>query len=55
MASQALRVLAFAYQDTGHDDFIFTGLMGMMDPPRPEVKDALHLCQKAGIRVVMIT
>lgn len=55
MASQALRVLGFAYQDTEHDAFIFTGLMGMIDPPRPEVKNALALCQKAGIRVVMIT
>jgi len=65
MASNALRNLAIAYRvitevpsaadESLERDFIFLGIVGMMDPPRPEVKDALELCKKAGIRVVMIT
>ena len=37
------------------EDFVFVGIMSMIDPPRPEVKDAIAICKKAGIRVVMIT
>lgn len=37
------------------NDLIFLGLIAMNDPPRPEVKDAVSMCRKAGIRVVMIT
>jgi Ca2+-transporting ATPase len=65
LALQALRNLAFAYKElpsgTGEfkeemeEDFVFVGLMSMIDPPRPEVKDAIAICKKAGIRVVMIT
>ncbi len=65
MATQALRNLGFAYRDlpdTAHSfdeeiekDFVFVGVMGMIDPPREEVKDAIDSCSKAGIRVVMIT
>lgn len=64
MALQALRNLGFAYKDLPskvdfeermEDDFIFVGIMGMIDPPRTEVKDAIGLCKSAGIRVVMIT
>ena len=65
MATQALRNLGFAYRDlpdTTHSfdeeiekDFVFVGVMGMIDPPREEVKDAIDSCSKAGIRVVMIT
>lgn len=34
---------------------MFVGLIGLVDPPRPEVENALRLCQNAGIRVIMIT
>lgn len=65
MARQALRNLGFAYRElpatvTTYDesiekDFTFIGIMGMIDPPREEVKDAISTCKKAGIRVVMVT
>ncbi|WP_245530470.1 cation-translocating P-type ATPase [Pseudothermotoga thermarum] len=62
MAEQGLRVLAVAFKylesedySNLEDDLIFLGLMGMIDPPRPEVKEALEKCKKAGIDVVMIT
>ena len=65
LALQALRNLAFAYKElpSGNDeftedmeqDFVFVGIMSMIDPPRTEVKDAIAVCKKAGIRVVMIT
>jgi len=65
MAIQALRNLGFAYKElpesaTSLDEedeegFVFLGIMGMIDPPRGEVKDAIYLCNKAGIKVVMVT
>jgi len=66
MANQALRVLAMAYRElpekiSGYDeenlerDLVFVGFMGMLDPPREEAKDAVKVCEKARIRVVMIT
>ena len=60
-ASQAMRVLAFAWKRlAGRQDFIeeglvFVGLQAMIDPPRPEVFEALDLSRKAGVRVIMIT
>ena len=66
MASQALRVLAVAVRDFEvmpdmknaadiESDLVFIGLLGMIDPPRVEVKEAVALCKSAGIRAVMIT
>ncbi|OUQ25995.1 calcium-translocating P-type ATPase, PMCA-type [Flavonifractor sp. An135] len=66
MAEQALRVLGVAYRDleflprtlepeTVERDLTFLGLLGMMDPPRPQVRGAVEQCYAAGIRPVMIT
>ena len=61
MAGRALRVLALAYKQTQSadeqpfDGLTLLGMVGMIDPPRPEAKEAIHLCQQAGVRVVMIT
>ncbi len=66
LATQALRILAMAYRkvpDTLSDitpegvekELVFVGLMGMMDPPRSEVRDAIALCRRAGIIPIMIT
>ena len=64
LSSDALRVLAFAYKENPksyddekeiESDLIYLGLMGMIDPPRTGVKEAVEDCRKAGIRVIMIT
>lgn len=66
MSENALRVLAVAYKEIENlpenpnseeleKDLIFLGLIGMIDPPRSEAKDAVTLCKKAGIKPVMIT
>lgn len=58
-SSKALRLIAFAYKDSNIDspeeNMIFIGLMGMMDPPRDKVRDAIILCERSGIRPIMIT
>jgi Ca2+-transporting ATPase len=60
MAGEALRVLAVASKagatlETAEQDMTFLGLIGMIDPPRPEAKTAIQVCQQAGIKPVMIT
>ena len=66
MAKDALRVLAMAYKELDHEptdeemktiesDLIFVGMVGMIDPPREEVKTAVAKCKTAGIKTVMIT
>ena len=66
MADEALRVLAIAYLDipnlpskidteTVEKNLIFIGLIGIIDPPREGVKEAVATCKKAGIKTVMIT
>ena len=66
MAKDALRVLAMAYKEIDHEptkeemqtmenDLIYIGMVGMIDPPRVEVKAAVEKCKSAGIKTVMIT
>lgn len=65
MASAALRVIAVGYKEFENkppiksenieNDIVFCGLIGMVDPPRPEVKEAVNICCEAGIKPVMIT
>lgn len=56
MAADALRILAIAYTKAGKEENLtFLGLVGMIDPPREGVKEAIKQCSDAGIRVVMIT
>ena len=69
MAGDGLRVLAMAYKIVEPDNLetfkehlkqrlaklVFVGLTGMIDPPRPEAKQAIQLCKRAGIKVIMAT
>ena len=62
MAAQGLRVLAFAYNEAADinkenylDGLIHAGMIGFLDPPRLDIKDAIVTCRKAGIKIVMIT
>ena len=66
MSENALRVLAVAYKEIDtipqnptseelENGLTFMGLVGMIDPPRPEAKEAVAVCRKAGIKPVMIT
>lgn len=66
MSEKALRVLAIAYKEIDvipeepspeelESGLTFMGLVGMIDPPRPEAKEAVSVCRKAGIKPVMIT
>ncbi|MEI6564857.1 MAG: cation-translocating P-type ATPase [bacterium] len=63
LAQQGMRVLGVGFTLLGSDadirnpehDMVFLGMIGMIDPPRPEVRDAVQICKRAGIRPVMIT
>ena len=60
MAEHALRVLALATKEratreSADDELTLLGLVGMIDPPRPEAREAVKKCEAAGIKVVMIT
>jgi len=61
MEKKALRVLGFGIKNISKKEFpeekdlIFLGLTGMIDPPRPEVKNAIKECREAGIQVKIIT
>ncbi|MCQ2556002.1 MAG: HAD-IC family P-type ATPase, partial [Clostridia bacterium] len=63
MSDEALRVIAFAYKkldafnpnDNLEHGMVFLGLCGMMDNPRPEVKESVQKCFKAGLKPIMIT
>jgi Ca2+-transporting ATPase len=66
MANKALRVLGFAYRvlpdkvsgsakENFEKNLVFVGFMGMIDPPREEAKKAVKLCERARIRVIMVT
>lgn len=65
MSSKALRVISVAYkyidklgditEENLENNLIFLGLVGMIDPEREEVKDAVNICKNAGIRPIMIT
>ena len=66
MMAEGLRVLAFGYREIANDEHIIskeeaerelvlTGMIGIEDPPRPEVPEAISKCKDAGIKIIMIT
>jgi len=64
LAGEALRLIGLAYRrlpadarlgETVEQDFVWLGVVGMIDPPRPEAVDAVRVAQEAGVRVIMIT
>ncbi|HDJ89586.1 MAG TPA: cation-translocating P-type ATPase, partial [Thermoprotei archaeon] len=64
LAEKALRTLAFAYKFISKENFdekdiekdlIFVGIVGMIDPPRPEVPEAIKKAREAGVKVIMVT
>lgn len=63
LAAEGLRTLAFAYrkindvpdEDDLYKNLTFLGIIGFIDPPRTDVQDAIAICHRAGIRVVMVT
>ncbi|MBI1353978.1 MAG: HAD-IC family P-type ATPase [Acidobacteria bacterium] len=66
LASQGMRVLGYAYKALGAEpaetaaetleqELVYLGLTGMIDPPRPEVREAVEQCRSAGVRTMMIT
>ncbi len=62
MSADGIRVLAFAYREESNiseDDFlqslVYTAMIGFLDPPRLDIKEAMLSCRKAGIKIVMIT
>ncbi|MBU0967916.1 MAG: cation-transporting P-type ATPase [Proteobacteria bacterium] len=66
LMDEGLRVLAFGFREIGEDEqieakedaeqgIVLTGLIGLADPPRPEVAEAIKKCREAGIRIIMIT
>ncbi len=65
LAKDGMRVLAMAWRKLANDEqepyekleqkLVFAGMVGLIDPPRPEVKDAVEQCKRAGIKTVMIT
>lgn len=62
-SDNALRVIGLTYKETRSDKIaenkidhlVFVGLAGMIDPPRPDAREAVEKCKKAGIRVIMVT